>query len=283
MRKIYFWGLISLFTFLISCEDDSSTGPATIDLDLSSEIAYNYFPLSEGNYWVYEVTYHNADGTPYDGFYKDQFSNSTDSMYIKRALVFDGKDAFEVHMQNDAGSSPPAYYTIDGDMVYTYAEVNDEQKAAVKAQGGFYVAPEGWIPFFSSTPDASEVIYYEEYEHNQSGMTMSGVYDYRFETADGGTRDILGDQVNTLDVTYAYMFEVEYSMPNIPTEFPTFTTETQFAGLFAENVGMVYMEQDLNGFNPSSAIMGDNPSLPEGFEMPVLPIRKMQLVRYSIN
>jgi hypothetical protein len=291
MKKISLAILAFAGIFLASCSEDEDSpvnaGAETIALDLESEASYKFYPLAVGNYWIYQTEYVNEDGQPYDGTYKDSFENSTDSVFIVRAVRYKGKDAYELLHKSSDGSEQTSYYTLENDMVYSYSELTDEQrqsKAQAEAQGSFAVYPEGWLPFFSSTVGSENTIWYEEFNNSpQQGVTMSGVYDYKFNTVGITEGELMGNTVNMLNIDYNYIFDVNYEVGGIPNSVPPMYAETTYEARFAENIGMAYFETDLNGFNPFKSYMESMGEIPDGFEFPVLPIMTRTLIRYNIN
>lgn len=133
MRKILLFAMIALL--FVACEDDLNTDD---DPQITTEEPDNYFPMSIGNYWIYQEYEMDINGLVTE-------TQHIDSTIITRDTVINNY----------------TYFVLEG-IQYPYS--NWRELAILRDSSGYLVNPDGRIDF--ATENFSDTLYtYVQYEN----------------------------------------------------------------------------------------------------------------------
>ncbi len=223
MRKIYQILLVALSLIAISCSDDASTNPTSVQESF-------YFPLAIGNEWEFDFYWldesYQATG---DSLY-------TDKSKIINKLDYRGKEAFQLDEDMLFNIS---YLSVDNDAIFGHVEYND-----LSSDGKTYF-PDEWINLYSFNQNEWQMykknISVNEGDYIAEGtMTMTGkkigkytteingrvldVYEYMsilvatgIETIGGQTREMDQADTNYIAIADSIGF-YDYRSHEYPTE-----------------------------------------------------------------
>jgi len=265
MKKIYAFALSVLALGISSCEDEPYEQQL---IDFKTSEAYSFMPMQEGSYWVYDVEYINADGTPYDGN-DPLYANSTDSVYVSASGYHMGREAFFAENHNiQSGAIENIVYAFVGNSLYVYID-----PLAGSASGVTY-GPSGWTEVFDLDYDtktiASQNLSTKD-ERNPAAPYLEGSYSYSYEIYGTDMKEVFEGEgkIEVMEIGYTTDLDIWQHVPTFPSVQRT-TSSTDITRL-GKNIGPVYSET-------STATSGFLTNEDQGDK----PIRVSRLVRYKL-
>ena len=223
--------IISLLMVLTSCEDNTSPKPAETD----------YYPLTIGNYWIFNTYDLNSNHQKISG------TEKRDSIVVEENHEIEGRTAFLLYVYRNNQIYDTIYIARENQNIYMLFDENDIDVPNFKKQ---------WciIADFSKTINTEWHLYdsiLTNYSYNFEGSTINTTYHH---TINGKLENIENFQIK--DTSYkSKIFQIKYDtrlyfIYKFPDDISTTEVEVYrlrqkyFHFTFAENIGLVRIKYD---------------------------------------
>ena len=223
--------IISLLLVLTSCEDNTNPNPVESD----------YFPLTLGNYWVfnsYELYNNNR---------KISGTEKRDSVVVEKKLTLEGKTASLLSVYRDEQIYDSIYISKETSKVYMLFDENDIDVPNFKSQW-FLIAD------FSKTSNTEWHLYdsiLTNYSYNFEDSTINTTYHHtingRFEYEENFPYNNVSIKSKVFQIKYDTRLYFLYKFPdNISTDEVEVNRlrQNNYHFTFAENIGLARIKYD---------------------------------------